>query len=319
MESLRARDRLLRATRSFFQDRGIVEVETPLLCREVAVEDHIDPISVRSDVNRENSEERFLVTSPELAMKRLLAAGSGPIFQLAHAFRKDEVGRLHNPEFTLLEWYRPGYSLEELMSEVGDLVREVGSVGAGISSGPFHQLTYQEAFLRWLHIDPLTSTVSELSSLGREKDLSVPAGMEEGSVDDWLNLLLVRCIEPELSKLGGVFLTRYPASQAALARVNPVDPRVAERFELYIDGVELANGYHELADASQQRKRFEEANRHRVDRGGAPIPIGEDFLAALDSGLPDCSGVALGFDRLVMKALGQAELSSVISFPFDRA
>ncbi len=340
IEHLRARAKLLARVRGFFDERGVLEVETPILCRAGAVDVHLDPFPVRigpEDGAGDGEEEstRYLMTSPELCMKRLLAAGSGPIYQLTRAFRRGERGRLHNPEFTLLEWYRPGYDLDALMDEVEGLVREAFKATAGDIAGsradrapgwrqPFERITYQSAFVRALGIDPLTATVDELRRAAGDHGADVPPAMREGPVDaaakdDWLHLLMSTCIDDSLGASRPTFLYGYPASQAALARISADDPRVAERFELYIAGIELANGYHELTDAREQRRRFEAANEERAARGKAPLPVDGAFLRALENGLPDCSGVALGLDRLVLLALGASRLDEVMAFPASRS
>lgn len=350
LENLRARATLIAGVRTFFDERGVLEVETPLLCPAGVVDAHLDPFVVGGDsgdsgfreVTAEGEDDAgrsYLMTSPELCMKRLLAAGSGPIYQLTRAFRRGERGRLHNPEFTILEWYRPGRGLQDLMDEVEALVREVfrvargGRARAGESSlwdAPFERVTYQRAFERTLDIDPLEVTVESLRALARERGVAAPPGMDARSLeragptaatrqkDDWLNLLLPTCVEGSLGREVPAFLYNYPASQAALARLVPGDARVAERFELYIDGIELANGYHELTDAAEQRRRFEAANEERRARGKEPLPLDAAFLRALESGLPDCSGVAVGLDRLLLLALGGSSLEEVMAFPASR-
>ncbi len=256
-------------------------------------------------------------------MKRLLVAGSGAIFQICRAFRQGERGRRHNPEFTLLEWYRPGWNHLELMDEVEALLSHVlddqKPLARSAGDGPFERLTYREAFERTCRLDPLAASSADLEAAAEVLGVSVPEGMTPGDRDAWLDLLLVTRVEPTLGRARPTFLMDYPASQAALARIRDADPPVAERFELYVDGVELANGYHELTDPVEQRRRFEVANDERVRRGKTALPVDERFLAALQNGLPPCAGVAVGLDRVVMLATGASSIDDVIAFPTEHA
>ncbi|MBF0626173.1 MAG: EF-P lysine aminoacylase GenX [Magnetococcales bacterium] len=297
-DTLVARARILDAVRAFFRQRGVLEVETPQLARAVAPEPHIDPLPCR---------DGFLLSSPEPFLKRLLAAGSGPVFQLGKVFRAGEVGRLHNPEFTLLEWYRPGWSLAALMDEVAELVQAIAP------RPPAAMMTYRELFRRHAGVDPFDAPLDRLAAAAPSPP---PIGLDRDGLLDWL---LVERIEPALMAAGGLlFVTAYPASRAAMACIDPGPPPVAQRFELYLDGVELANGYQELTDAAEQRRRLEQANAHRRAQGLAPLPIDGFFLEALAAGLPPCAGVALGVDRLVMAALGKGRLAEVLAFPWER-
>ncbi len=250
-------------------------------------------------------------------MKRLLAAGYGPVYQVCKVFRDGESGRLHNPEFTMLEWYRPGFDAAALMDEVEALVRCV--VEELRALGSTETIPYREAFRRHAGVDPFKASVAELRQSARQLGIEPSAAWERESRDFWLQLLLTHTVEPRLGQGELCFLTDYPASQAALARIRDGDPPFAERFELYWRGVELANGFHELADPEEQRQRFEHdrAVRHAARR--PDVPMDERLLAALASGLPDCSGVALGIDRLLMLAVGADALSEVLSFPVSRA
>lgn len=311
LEVLRARAAFLDAIRGFFKERGVLEVETPLLGTSTALDPYLASISASyHDAPGVPGRTLYLQTSPEYAMKRLLAAGSGPIFQICRTFRDGERGRRHNPEFTMLEWYRPGFSLNQLMDEVAGLVREVAGIEAG------QRLTYREAFLRYAGLDPFRADTAELRR--RAEHLS---GLSDEAMtrDEALDIILSHQIEPELGCAGGTFLYHYPPSQAALARTREDDGvRVAERFELYVAGVEIANGYHELTDAAEQRRRFQDDNRRRQELGLPQIPLDENFLAALESGMPACSGVALGVDRLLMIRLGLDDIAQVLSFPLER-
>jgi lysyl-tRNA synthetase class 2 len=261
----------------------------------------------------------FLHTSPEYAMKRLLASGSGDIYQICHVVRGFERGRLHNAEFTLIEWYRLGFSLDDLMREVDALVRALlGPVATGRNS---ERITYRDAFLREMKLDPFTASMEELrhavAKLGFNGAPSAATAAPQR--DELLDLLMGAEVGPRLGANALTFVHAYPATQAALARLDPKDPRAALRFELYCDGVELANGFHELAAPAEQRARFEQDNRER-QRVGLPVHAPDEFLlAALTAGLPECSGVALGFDRTVMLATGARSIDEVLAFPTERA
>jgi lysyl-tRNA synthetase class 2 len=269
----------------------------------------------------------FLLTSPEHGMKRLLAAGYGPVVQITRAFRDGERGRLHNPEFTIIEWYRPAWDHRLLMEEVEALVRGVLTEAAGPAPDglaeeallPFERVTYREAFRRTLDIDPFEASAADLRAAARTLGVAEPRGADGLDRDSLLNLLLATGVEPTLGRGRPSFLLDYPASQAALARVRPGPPDVAERFELYVRGVELANGYHELLDPREQARRFEDANAKRLAAGKEALPADTRFLAALEAGLPQCSGVALGLDRLVMLALGRPCIDDVWAFPIEIA
>jgi lysyl-tRNA synthetase class 2 len=263
----------------------------------------------------------FLHTSPEYAMKRLLAAGSGDIYQVCHVVRALEHGRLHNAEFTLIEWYRLGFTLEALMDEVAALVRELlGSAGPQRAQ---ERVSYREAFTRELALDPFTATLAELAQAAATLGFGAPpAGEGEGGAarrDELLELLMGAVVGPRLGAEALTFVHGYPATQAALARLDPRDPRTARRFELYCDGIELANGFHELTGAREQRLRFEADNTERRRMGLPAHALDERLLAALAAGLPDCAGVAVGFDRTVMLATGATHIDEVVAFPTGRA
>ncbi|MFL6605916.1 MAG: EF-P lysine aminoacylase EpmA [Steroidobacteraceae bacterium] len=307
---LEHRAALLASARNFFMDRGVLEVDTPVVVNAPVTDIHIHSAQVRF---AQDARAFFLHTSPEYAMKRLLAAGSRDIYQICHVVRGLERGRQHNAEFTLIEWYRIGFSLDRLMSEVDLLVRHLlGDVAFGMSS---ERLTYQEAFLREVHLDPFTATMAELSDAART------VGFADGQTqrDELLELLMGAVVGPRLGRNALTFIHGYPASQAALARLSPEDPRMALRFELYCKGVELANGFQELASATEQRVRFERDNEERQRLGLPSYEIDRRLLAALEAGLPECAGVALGFDRTLMLAAGAGHINDVLPFPTDRA
>lgn len=313
IENLRLRAHVLSLIRSFFDERSVLEIETPLLCATTASDPHITSLSCDLDrPGAEHSEPVYLQTSPELAMKRLLSSGSGPIFQICKAFRNGEAGRLHNPEFTILEWYRPGFDHHQLMDEVDELL----SLILGLELG--ERLSYAEALNKHAGVDALGATTDTLQRAARAQ-IPSPPDLDNDDRDGWLDLMLSHLVEPQLGRGRPCFIFDYPRSQAALARINPGDNRVAERFEVWVEGIELANGYHELRDQDEQRRRIEADNAHRRKLGHSEVPIDERFLAALKHGLPNCAGVALGLDRLVMLAAGATTISEVITFPIDRA
>ncbi len=299
LETLAARAGILDKLRIFFQKRGVLEVTTPVMVSALAPERHQNPPVCAG---------RFLQGSPETAMKRLLAAGSGPIFQICPAFRADEAGRLHNPEFTMLEWYRPGWEMERLITEVWELLQSV------LDCGDAEVFTFQEAFIRLVGLDPVSTGTAEMRAAISGP---TPSDLDRPGLTD---LLLVEKLEPALRERGGaVFITDYPAWEPLMAEVDSGPPPLARRFELYVDGVELANGYQELTDAVEQKKRLDAANRQRLEDGGKPLPVDERFLAAMRHGLPRCSGVAMGIDRLIMLALGKNSIGAVMAFPADRS
>lgn len=314
---LEARARLYSVVRRFFALRGVLEVETPLLASATVTDLHLHSLS--SQLNTPGGRRcLYLQTSPEFAMKRLLASGSGPIFQICKAFRDDESGRQHNPEFTLLEWYRPGFDHHALMDEMDELLATALDTPAAL------RRTYSELFGEHVGVDPHVAGAAELAQRARQLDMGL-AGFEDASRDDWLHLLWSHRVEPHLGAQGRpTFVLDFPASQAALARVRPADsetgaPAVAERFEVYVDGVELANGFHELADAAEQRRRFEADLEARRQANREPVPLDERLLAALEAGIGDCAGVALGLDRLLMVRLGCQHIDDVLAFPVGRA
>lgn len=320
-ETLRQRAALLRGLRTFFDTRGFVEVETPLLSSEVLVERHLDPFStVLFGDPREPARGRrmWLQTSPEAAMKRLMATGGEAIYQVTRSFRGAESGRLHNPEFTIVEWYRRGDSMDAGMTLLAELCGEL------LGRGDVERLSYGDAFRRYAGVDPFWADTNELAALATARGLSLSADVRTHHRDELLNVLLAELVEPKLGVGRPTILYHYPASQAAAARTamgQSADQAqaVAERFELYIDGLELANGYHELTDADELERRMGEANDQRHADGKPTLPPAERLLAAMRSGLPDCTGVALGFDRFIMAATGKSEIASVQAFGIDRA
>lgn len=314
-EVLRLRSDLLRTTREFFHQRGFLEVETPVLSHDVVVDRHLDPIPVTLPADPRHPEigrPMWLQTSPEFGMKRLMAAGGEAIFQITRAFRGAEQGRLHNPEFTIVEWYRRGDSYIDGMTLLSDLVERL------LAWGPAERMTYAEAFQQQLELNPHRATLAELRDSAAARGTSIPVGLENDR-DALLDLLLTEYIEPHLGSTRPTILCDYPPAQAALAQVRSSDPPVAERFELYARGIELANGYHELLDPAALRDRNRENNRLRSADGKRTLPADSRLLAAMERGLPQCSGCALGFDRVVMLAAGLSSVAEAMAFPIDRA
>ena len=310
VEILKDRAAQLRAVRSFFHERNVTEVDCPLLNHCPPLDTHIAVVPARFA----GTETCYLHTSPEYGMKRLLAEGIGDIYQLSHVFRDAEVGQRHNPEFMMLEWYRVGWSLEQLQDEVADIVRLF------LGDLPCERLSYRNAFLKYAGVDLRAACSADL------KDVLAQNGIEGSLVDDTttrddlLNLIMGVVIEPHLGKDTITMIVDYPASQAELAQTRTVDGEVvAGRFECYVEGIELANGYHELLDAKEQRRRFENRNLGLIANGRDPRPIDEHFLAALELGIPECSGVAVGFDRLMMLRHGGGRIADVIPFHWPLA
>ena len=317
LATLRLRAELMARIRAFFAARGVLEVETPVLSAAAITDPHLASFATTyAGPGPRYGQTVYLHTSPEFPMKRLLAAGSGCIYQIARVFRNGEAGRRHNPEFTLLEWYRVGFDHHRLMAEVAELATAL--LADRLPLVEPERWTYQEAFERRLGVNPHRTTAAELAACAARQRVPIPPGMPD-EVDPWLDLLLTQRIEPELGRGRLCFLYDYPASQAALARLRPGEPPVGERFELYLNGIELANGFHELGDAVEQRRRFLMENAVRQAQGLPAMPVDDNLLAALEAGLPECAGVALGLDRLLMLAAGKSALADVLAFPFERA
>lgn len=313
IENLKQRAAIIRKIREFFAARNVMEVETPLLSNGTVTDIHLQSFATeyKDDAGKLNK-TLYLQTSPEFAMKRLLAAGAGSIYQICKAFRNHgESGRMHNPEFTVLEWYRLDFNHHDLMREIDELLQIV------LTSKPAQYFTYAELFEEYCDLNPHTISLDDLIIKTR-KLISIPE--TENNKDNLLNLLMTHIIEPNLGKNNQpAFVYDFPASQAALAKIRNDDPPVAERFELYINGVELANGFHELTNAQEQRARFTKDLAQRKDLNYPAVPMDENLLSALEHGLPNCAGVALGIDRLIMLATQSEKISDVISFPITNA
>lgn len=305
IENLHVRATIIRKIREFFTARDVLEVETPVLASNTVTNPYIESLSCHFN----KSPVLYLQTSPEYHMKRLLAAGSGSIFQICKAFRAEENGRLHNVEFTLLEWYRMGFDHHNLMDEIDILLQML------LNCTPALRYRYQEIFQKYLSIDPLSVSLTQLKSIAAENNLNDPKLNDDKSA--WLMYLFSFLLEPKLQPL--TFIYDFPAAQASLARLNDDDTRLASRFEVYYKGVELANGFHELTDEHEQRQRFIADLQLRKEMKLTKVAIDEKFLQALNSGLPDCAGVALGVDRLVMLVIAANAIDEVLTFKNEYA
>lgn len=305
---IKARMRLYQQIREFFAERHVCEVETPLLSAATIPDANIHSLSTSW-----YGQTYYLQTSPEFHMKRLLAQGSGSIFQITKAFREDETSSLHNPEFSMLEWYRVHFDHHDLMDEVDALLQTI------LTTHSAQRWCYQECFEYFLQLDPLQATIEQLKQCAVEMGVST-IGLQDADRDTWLQLLMHYGIEPSLNELEQpCFIYDFPASQAALAKLSPDDPRLAQRFEVFYQGMELANGFHELIDAEEQYQRFVADNQRRQERGLATVPIDQSFIQALQHGIPSCAGIALGVDRLLMLQLAETDIGNVISFPWQEA
>ena len=313
IDALRLRAALYATVRAFFAARGVLEVETPVMSAAANTEPNIESFATHFSGRVDGAaRERWLRTSPEFPLKRLLAAGIGDCYELGRVFRDGEAGRRHNPEFTMLEWYRVGWDHQRLIGETVELV--LAALAASGRRADVAQCTYRELFVDGLGIDPFAATLDEL----RAPLAGVRIGADGLGRDDWLDLLLTHRLQPAFPHDRITVVRDFPATQAALAKIRDGAPPVAERFELYLGANELANGYHELTDAAEQRARFERDNARRRARGQREVPIDERLLAALPR-MPACAGVALGMDRLLMWLAGTDAIGEVLAFPFAEA
>lgn len=318
IEMLKTRARLLSKLRAFFAEKDIYEVQTPVLSHAGNTEPSIETfVTQQSENSNHLTQPSFLNTSPEFVMKRLLAAGCGSIFQITPVFRQGEQSSKHNSEFTLLEWYRIDFDHHALMGEVNALLHYISKDFLTLERSHFY--TYQDAMIKYADIDPFTASNEDLKAAIEKAGIDVVGMDDDSSTDSWLDLLMCQVVEKNLPENCPVFIYDYPASQAALAKIRKGSPDVAERFELYINGMELANGFHELSDAEEQAKRFKNEQLIRKERGLPCIPADAQLIAALEHGLPDCAGVAIGLDRLLMVLTGTDHINDVLTFPFDRA
>ncbi len=301
--SLASRAEMLARVRQFFAERSVMEVDTPLLSHAAPIATHIEIMTIHF----QNGQKGYLHSSPEYAMKRLIAQGSGDIYQLSHVFRDGEIGERHNPEFTMIEWYRVGMPYHDLIQETLDLIHLF------IPETTISTYTYAEAFKKFAGIDYRTASAQDLQKIAAKHNLSHDPSWDK---ETFLHFLMGFLIEPQFTGL--CILKEYPASQAALAQtLFKNGDHIAERFEIYYNGMELANGFHELTDPIEQRQRFIEDNRERARRGKPLLPLDENFLAALETGLPDCCGVAVGFDRLLMLQQKKTSINEVLPFSWE--
>ncbi len=314
IEVMRHRAAMLARARAWFAFQRVLEVQTPLLSGAAVSEPQIESIAAQP----QQGPAMYLQTSPEFPMKRLLAAGIGDCYQICPVFRDGECGRHHNPEFTMIEWYRVGFGVKSMLDDVDGMLR--ATIGEIKRLPPTRDVSYRDAVLDACGVDCRTAGARDIEAVLRDRGVA-PIAAADQDRDAWLDLLMATVVGPGLGRGGPVFVRDYPASQAALARLRDDGDGwpVAERFELYLGGIELANGFHELGDALEQRLRFKQDLEKRRQRGQHLAPLDERFLLALEAGLPDCAGVALGFDRLVMAALGLSSISEAMAFPVDRA
>lgn len=315
IELMRLRAQMLAKIRQFFADRSVLEVETPLLGHSIGTDPQLEFFTTEYCLSPLR-QTLFLQTSPEFAMKRLLAAGSGSIYQIGKAFRNGESGRFHNPEFTMLEWYRVGFTLPQLMDDIAELIGE-------LFSGQLLQETqiasYQDVFVSFTGLDPLVFSYQDYCAYARESGLSEAVAICGHDHAVWLDFIFSHKVQPHLGENALCMVYGYPACQSSLARINEECDQVTDRVELFINGVELGNGYYELIDAEEQSRRFDKELSIRQQQK-MPVTVKDKHLiAALHSGLPDCSGVAIGLDRLLMLLSGSASIDDVLGFPIHRA
>jgi lysyl-tRNA synthetase class 2 len=315
LELLRRRAELFAGIRAYFAEHGVLEVETPLLSHTTVTDPHLSVFETTYKGRKRVG--LYLQTSPEFAMKRLLAAGSGSIYQICKAFRNEELGRLHNPEFTLLEWYRVGFNLDDLIADADALLQAL-SHGVRVL-GPSEKISYREAFFDCTGVDPIEAPWQEFARCARESGLPEAANLCEKNRSLWLDFLFSHLVQPHLGAGRFAYVMDFPAVLPSLARANPEDDRLVQRVEVFLDGLELGNGFFELTDSSQQEMRFE---RDLTERAALGLPVpGKDrrLLAALAAGLPDCAGMALGVDRLLVALYGLKSVSETLTFPFEIA
>ncbi|MDT8405968.1 MAG: EF-P lysine aminoacylase EpmA [Methylococcales bacterium] len=313
-QALFDRARLLTSVRAFFAERAVLEVETPVLSRYRGTDPNLNAFRTQVD---SRGHSWYLQTSPEFAMKRLLANGVASIYQIAKAFRQDEQGRHHNPEFTLLEWYRTEFDLERLMTETEQLLRAVDV--DQVLPTKIERFRYRDLMLERLALDPWQFDVDVYRACAKRLGFDDAPRICGDAHSVWLDFLFSQAIQPQLGRAALTWVYQFPVLQSSLARVSPNDPNAVERAELFIDGMELANGYHELIDARQQQQRFEQENQWRIEHGRVAVEADPRLLAALRSGLPDCAGIALGLDRLLMLLTGAGAIDEVLAFSSARA
>lgn len=308
-DTLRARAEMLANVRSFFTERAVLEVETPSISRCPTMDQHLDSLSLESD-----SQRFYLITSPEYHMKRLIAAGMGSVYQICKSFRADEAGASHNPEFTMIEWYKIGWDHYQLMDEVEALLDRL------LQCGKAERVSYREVFEQHLAINPFEVTHQHFLQICENYQVTPPDFLVDPQSDreDWLDFLMGVIVEPKLGEKQPIFIDQFPATQSSLAKLHPENREVTLRFEVYYKGRELGNGYSELTDAKQQKSRMLQENENRKKSGKPTLPFDERLQAAMEHGLPECAGIAIGFDRLVMLALEKDSIDQVQSFSWRR-
>jgi len=311
---LHQRAELYQTIRTFFVERSVLEVDTPVLSAAASCDMNLDSFSTKLNKGEQVSKQLYLQTSPEFAMKRLLAAGSGSIYQIAKSFRQGERGRFHNPEFTLLEWYRVDFSMADLIEEMVELLMQCFSENLA-----FRTVTYADLFDQHTGINPHQTTLDELMEYASDKGNPEARDICGDSLSNGLDYVFSQYIQTKLKSRLVYFVIDYPVCMAMLAKLGDDNPQTAKRFEVYFNQIELANGYEELTDAKQQKERFSNELAEREREGATPVPMDENLLGALEAGLPNCSGVALGLDRLLMLMTNASSIDEVLSFPVERA
>lgn len=308
------RSLIISKIRKFFSDRNVIEVDTPCISSNTVTDVNICSFQTNyfKPGNTKNSKKFYLITSPEYHMKRLLAAGMNSIYQISHSFRNQEKGKYHNPEFSLLEWYRPGYNMYQLINEVNDLLKYI------LKCQDSEKISYQKIFIKILKIDPLSITKKELIKLAKSFEVQKTINLYKEKKDTILQFLFMLKIESKIGKKTPIFIYDFPANQASLAKINDKDKRTAKRFEVYFKNIEIGNGFFELTDSIEQKKRFELDNKLRKKLNFPKQKIDNYLLNALKYGLPSCSGVAIGIDRIVMLALNLKCINEVLAFPLNR-
>lgn len=315
---LEQRARMLAEIRRYFAERNVLEVETPLLCHAGVTDPHLQAFTTEYRMpGQDSGQTLYLQTSPEFAMKRLLAAGYGSIYQVTKAFRNEESGRQHNPEFTLLEWYRVGFSLTDLVTEADELIATLFPDQPALEASEYFE--YRTVFRQYVGVDPLETGIAEFRAAAHRHGLTDAERLCGDELSFWLDFLFSLLVQPQLGRGRLSFVTGYPACLPSLAKTRRDDDRVVERVEVFLAGMELGNGYHELADPDEQATRFEANQLERQRLGLAVPPVDEQLLAALRYGLPACSGMAIGLDRLLMARSGLDSIDDVLCFPVRMA
>ncbi|MFZ2168199.1 MAG: EF-P lysine aminoacylase EpmA [Methylococcaceae bacterium] len=316
LELMRLRARMLHNIRHFFSEKDVLEVETPLLGFSCGTDPQLDFFTTEYGLPPQQH-RLFLQTSPEFAMKRLLAAGSGSIYQICKAFRNGELGRFHNPEFTMLEWYRVGFTLPQLMDEIAELIGLLFKGRRTLDTA--QRFSYQEVFQRYTGLDPLVFSYQDYCAYALDNHIPEAVNISEYDHALWLDFIFSHKIQPQLGENALCMVYDYPACQSSLARINAGNSLVSDRVEVFINGIELGNGYYELADATEQDRRFDKEIGIRQQRKQPVTVKDKHLIAALEAGLPDCSGIAIGLDRLLMLLSDSASIQEVLNFPIDRA